>query len=244
MQDGIITGAGSSPVRGLLNNGLGSETPESLSARLRHRRTPAETPQQKVERRAMVLSRFRSEPLPVPDWERRDGRDSLMFTAVRTRMWVFGVAIAVITLGAGGAVSAAAILLTPDSSGTARTLIIAAALCLCLPLVLLAKAPFRARTVQATLTYDPDSLTIMIDSIAHRIPLREIDRLVWCTGTEYSRIVLDGSPTRCSLLVGIARPTRGHRADLPETPVGLRRALEGSGLSATAATPGYTRYQR
>lgn len=196
------------------------------------------------EHRSVDLSRFRNESLPAPAWEHGEDQGSLRFTAVPSRTWVFGVVIAVVTLGAGAAVSVAAILLTPDSAGAARILIIAAALCLCLPLMLLVKAPFRARTVPVTFAYDPDSLTITIGSVTRRVSLLEVDRLIWCTGTEYSRVVLDGARIRCSLLAGIARPALGHRSDLPEMPIELRRALEKSGLSATASTPGYIRLQR
>ncbi|WP_029144699.1 hypothetical protein [Microbacterium luticocti] len=190
------------------------------------------------------IARLRTQPLPAPQWVPRDGRASLSFTAVRARLWMFGATIATVTIGAGALVSVLAIMLTPESARAARVLIVAAALCLCLPLVLLTKAPFRARTVPVALSYDADALTITAGVESHRFPLREITGLLWCTGTEYSRIVVDGPGPRCSLLVGIARPLPGQRADLPEIGHDLHRALSAAGLSREASRRGYTRYRR
>ncbi len=192
----------------------------------------------------MLLSRSRVLPLPAPGWERCDEGESLVFSAARSRLATFAAATAVITLCAGALVSALAILLAPESGSAARILIVAAALCLCLPLLLLVKAPFRARTRLVRLAYDDEALTLAIGADAHRVPFGEMNSLVWCTGTEYARIVLDWRGGRCSLLAGIARPLSGHRADLPELSSDLRRVLERAGLTASARTPGYTRYRR
>jgi len=192
----------------------------------------------------MILSRFRTLPPPAPEWEGREEGESLVFAAVRARLRTFGIAIAVITLCAGALVSALVILVAPESGRVARIVIIAAALCLCLPLLLVLKAPFRARTTQVTLAYDHDALTLTIGSDARRIPFDEISGLIWCTGTEYARVVLEWQGRRCSLLAGIARPLPGSRPDLPEMSIGLQSALERAGLAASARTPGYTRYRR
>jgi hypothetical protein len=192
----------------------------------------------------VVLARFQMPVRPAPEWERNGVGESLSFTAVPARLWVFGAMIAVVTLGAGALVSVLAIALAPGSAGTARILIVAAALCLCLPLVILVKAPFRTRTVGVKLTYDAEAMTIAIGAESRRLPFREITGIVWCTGTEYSRVVVDAPGRRCSLLAGIARPLRGLRSDLPTVSADLHRALEGAGLSVSASRPGYRRYQR
>ena len=189
------------------------------------------------ERITVKLARLSTPVLPTPQWEPHQSGESVSFHAVKAPLWVFGATIATVTLSGGALVSVLTILLTQNCVAAARVFIVAAALCLCLPLTLLIKAPFQAHTIFQTLSYSSENITITGKDKPLVFPLSELDRVIWCSGTEYARIVINGSGIHCSFLVGIARPLHAQCSDLPEIAPDLHHLLLKSGLCLLYTSP-------
>jgi len=99
-----------------------------------------------------------------------------------------------------------------------------------LPAYLLFLAVVRRRTVSCAVAFGNDELRIRRGDSERIVPFRQIQRLVWRTGSDYARVELAAPELDITLIVGLAKADAGRTAELPALPRRVFRRFELAGL--------------
>lgn len=169
----------------------------------------------------------------APEWARDPGGDGsgIEIRAIPIRMRVIAAAIVgvVLVLAAAGT----ALLIAVDDAVMRmgpRLAIIAIGVLVGLPAYLVLTAILRRRTITCAVTFGRDELRLRIGDEWRVIPYRDLRELVWRTRSDYARVEVRGGGVDVSLVVGLAKPSPGRTAELPELPRRVLRRLQQEGM--------------
>ncbi|MGD8196075.1 hypothetical protein ACEXQB_016415 [Herbiconiux sp. P18] len=192
-----------------------------------------------------IRPRASAAPLAPPAWEHEGGASVLRFPAVRLRMRVLRLLVAMAIVVVGTAV----VLLLVSTGDLAerlgpRILIAVIGVLLVLPVHLALRALLRRRTVTCTVSFGARRVVVDAGGTRLDVPLARIDRLHWRTDGQSSRLELHAGTDRISLIAGLARAPRATAPGLPALPRRVRAALADAGLTESASAPGTLAFRR
>ena len=190
-----------------------------------------------LSRVTSAVSRRDAAKRPAPvlrTWERAPSGDGseLRVDAVEMRMRALTLAIVGMILPAG--LVAFVLMVVFDDLAMRlgpRIVIIALGLLVGLPVYFVFTASARRRSVPTVIEFGNDELRLTVGPVHHRVPYRDLDRLLWRPRSDYARIEVRAEGVDLSLLLGLVTPPRGVERGLPDLPKRVFRRLELAGLS-------------
>lgn len=174
-------------------------------------------------------------PSPVPpEWVKEEDADgsAVRFPAIPIRVRSLRTTIIVIVGVAGSGTTLLLIALDDVALRLGpRLLVIAVGLLVALPVYLVFTAVLRRRTADCSVAFGNDELRVRVGDERQTIPFRELEFLLWRTGSEYARIEVRGAGVDMTLVAGLAKPPSGFTAELPPLPRRVFRRFELAGLT-------------
>lgn len=175
------------------------------------------------------------------EWERDESGDGsfITFTAIEMPMRRLTWAIVCVVLFVGAAGVALLIGFTDVVAYLpAKLSIILIGLVLGLPAYAALTAVMRRGTADCRLAFGNDEIRLQVGETASVIRFADLEHLRWRCASDYARIEVRGSGVDHSLITGIAKPTPGRTAELPQIPRRVFTRLERLGLRLERARRG------